>query len=883
MRKALSVIITIISALAASSLPAAAQLAPGQWSFPPAFEGGRTTSVYPIGDKVYFLSGINIFCYNPTTKESVAYTADNRLNGVRATALFGDTSAKRLIVVYDDANIDIINSDGSVTGMSAIRDAQIAGTREIRDIVFIGSKAFIATDFGMVVVNCDTGRVTESGQYRGGSDGNISGGPVSMTVAGDRLITLFDGGHLYSSSPSDTSHSYRETDKFTYLGTVTNNNGSATVPITRIYPVGSDFIAAESATASTSRLVHKIELPWGPSGQLVDTPISGYFITKKADPWHDGDALYLLLTSSFFCRIDNSGNQSIVATLPESLSRITCINSTDDTRSSWFATPEGLMHYDLTQKPPTLLDGPHRPAVRSVFNVSRMVPNAAGDGIIIFTRSNSDGAVSAAGSIAEPLQNENFSSFFGYGYYTPGFMDLVSDGDVTDFTPTASDDLLPVTDTYYHNFAIATRERYGDILASPTGVAQNPADPQQTWIATGVEGLFRVQNGVADAAYAGTSGTAAYTPKVDNVPAVGYYGQRMYDCKFDSAGNLWLLLSNSGRPSKTGPQLIMLPAAKLSLPSSSISKSDWLSQRSDGSYLIPDDFDCDVEGSLVMLPKSKCIAVLGKYTAENLYIYRYGSNPADINSSSGVNLSTVYDQDGNAISLQFVTAAAEDSKGQLVVCSLNGIFVISSPATFDPSRDRVRRLKVNNNDGTGTASYLLNGVNVSAIDFDSAGRMWVSTEGSGVSVISSDYDEVEEQFTADNSSLPSNYVSTIALDPLTNKVYVGGTWGLGVYASEQSPGKDDYDEVRVYPNPVRPGFNGSVTVDGLMNSSLVKVVDTMGNLVYSGPSLGGTFRWNLRDINGSPVKSGVYYICPSQSDDDSGPAGKVAAKLLVIR
>lgn len=195
----------------------------------------------------------------------------------------------------------------------------------------------------------------------------------------------------------------------------------------------------------------------------------------------------------------------------------------------------------------------------------------------------------------------------------------------------------------------------------------------------------------------------------------------------------------------------------------------------------------------------------------------------------------------------------------------------------------MRRFKVNNDDGTGTASYLLNGVNISAIEFDSAGRMWVSTEGSGISVINEDYNEIIEQFNTDNSPLPSNYVSALALDPLTNKVYTGGAWGLGVYASEQSPGHEDYDDVRVYPNPVRPEFSGQVTVDGLMNASLVKIVDAMGNLVYSGPSLGGTFRWNLRDIAGAPVRSGVYYICPSQSDDDSGPKGKVAAKLLVIR
>ncbi|MCM1336556.1 MAG: hypothetical protein NC187_05970 [Candidatus Amulumruptor caecigallinarius] len=881
MRKALSVIAFIITALAAG-LSSRAQLVTGQWAFPPAFEGGRTTAIHPVGDKIYYLSGINIFTYNPSTQETVALTPDAQLSGVRATGLFGDPDSRYLIVVYDDANLDVINPDGSVTAVSAIRDAQIAGTREIRDIAFIGSKAYISTDFGLVVLNCDTGRVAESGQYRGGADGNVNGGPLSLVKAGDRLMALFTGGHLYSSEPADPAHSYRETDKFTYVGRIAADNGAS--PATRIYRVGADVIAAESATASGARRIHKVELPWGYTGKMVDSVIPGNYLRKNVDPWFDTDMLYLPLSSSLIARFNEGGGWGAAGNYPESLTRFSTISSTDALRHTWIATPDGILHYDLSQKPPVLLEGAHRPDVRSVVNVSRMTPNAARDAIIIYTRANSEGVLSGSGAMAEPLQLESMGGFWAYGSYTPCFIDIVADGNVSDFTPSASDDLMAVSRVVYQATTADTRNRYGDVITAPLGVAQNPLDPDQMWVATNTEGLFRIRGRVAEAVFAGTSDAVSYKPTVDNLPATGAYGQRIQDVCFDSAGNLWVLLSNAAPgDSKVGPQLMMLPAAKVSLPAASISKSDWLTTRSDGSYLLPASFNCDVDGFLRMLPRSNCIAVGGKYTIDNFYIYRYGSNPSDVNASGGVGFSNVYDQDGNVINMQLVTAAAEDPNGQLIIASRNGFFAIPNPATFDPARDRVRRFKVNNNDGTGTASYLLNNVAVSSIDFDSAGRMWVSTEGSGVSVISPEYDEIVEQFTTDNSPLPSNYVSALALDPLTNKVYVGGAWGMGVYASEQSPGHDDFDDVRVYPNPVRPGYNGMVTVDGLMNASLVKVVDAMGNLVHSGTSLGGTFRWNLRDLGGAPVKSGVYYICPSQTADDSGPKGKVAAKLLVIR
>lgn len=881
MRKALSVIITIISALAAT-LPAGAQLAPGEWSFPPAFEGGRTTAIHLIGDKVYFLSGINIFSYNPSTRESVALTADARLSGVKAVNLFGDPDGKRLIVVYDDANMDVIKPDGSIIPVSVIRDTQITGTREIRDIAFIGPKAYIATDFGMVVLNCDTGRVIESGQYRGGADGHINGGPLSLTVSGDRLMALFNGGHLYSSLPGDASQSYRDTAKFTAVGVVSDNINGTECPASEIHTVSENILVGVIVSPTDENRLYKVALPWGAEGRFYVLNYGGRKVSTT-DIWTDSGVLHIPMNDSRVGVITDAGIR-VVSKLPEAVTRYRAITSTKSDKSTWIATPEGLHHYDLTQTPPAKLDDIYRPAARSVVNVSRMTRNANDDGIIAYTRSNSDGQLSGAGSVAEPLQKEMRKSAWGYGDYVPGFIDLVIDGSALDFTPTAADADLPVHSKYPQGSVKAVRNRYGDVIPSILGVAQNPADPSQTWISSDTEGLFRVSGGKVNASFAGSEDPTPNKFAVDNIPIVGYYGQHVYDVRFDPAGNLWVLASNGIKSgNRKGAQLMMLPAAMVSLPAGAVKKEDWITKRANGTYLLPESFVDDVEGHLEMLTRSNCIAVVGKFSAQGLYIYRYGSNPSDVNSSGGINLTTVYDQDGNSIDVQYVTAVAEDPKGQLVVSSHLGFYVIPSPATFDPTRDRVRRLKVNNNDGTGTASYLLNGVTVSAIDFDSAGRMWVSTEGSGVSVISADYDEVEEQFNTDNSPLPTNYVSALALDPLTNKVYVGGAWGLGVYASEQSPGREDYDEVRVYPNPVRPGFNGQVTVDGLMNASLVKVVDAMGNLVHSGPSLGGTFRWNLRDMGGAPVKSGVYYICPSQSDDDSGPKGKVAAKLLVIR
>lgn len=150
------------------------------------------------------------------------------------------------------------------------------------------------------------------------------------------------------------------------------------------------------------------------------------------------------------------------------MKRYRAITSSRDGASAWFATPEGLHHYDLTQKPPLQLEGVHRPAARSVINVSRFERTSAGDGIIAYTRANSDGPISGSGAVSEPLQLEKRGAWTGYGLYTPGFFDLVTDGQATDITPMVADAMLPVSSVIPQATTRETRARYGDVVNAPS-------------------------------------------------------------------------------------------------------------------------------------------------------------------------------------------------------------------------------------------------------------------------------------------------------------------------------------------------------------------------------------------------------------------------------
>ena len=84
------------------------------------------------------------------------------------------------------------------------------------------------------------------------------------------------------------------------------------------------------------------------------------------------------------------------------------------------------------------------------------------------------------------------------------------------------------------------------------------------------------------------------------------------------------------------------------------------------------------------------------------------------------------------------------------------------------------------------------------------------------------------------------------------------------------------NNVYAYPNPVRPGYTGIITVVGLSFDADVKIVTSNGVLVAQGRSNGGTFTWDGCDTKGRRVASGVYMVETATSSGGKGTVCKIA-------
>lgn len=224
-----------------------------------------------------------------------------------------------------------------------------------------------------------------------------------------------------------------------------------------------------------------------------------------------------------------------------------------------------------------------------------------------------------------------------------------------------------------------------------------------------------------------------------------------------------------------------------------------------------------------------------------------------------------------------IYSIAEDNEGAIWIGTTKGVAVYSNPyRIWDSNNFYAIQPSLDLNDGL--YHPLLETETVTAIAVDGANRKWLGTQNSGVYLVSENGDEEILHFTAENSPLFSNSITSIAINQDNGEVFIGTDEGLISYMGDATGGKDSYADVYVYPNPVRETYDGPVTVTGLKENSDVKITDIAGNLVFKTTSLGGQAVWDGRNLNGHRVRTGVYLVlCNDELGEET-----IITKLLFI-
>lgn len=235
------------------------------------------------------------------------------------------------------------------------------------------------------------------------------------------------------------------------------------------------------------------------------------------------------------------------------------------------------------------------------------------------------------------------------------------------------------------------------------------------------------------------------------------------------------------------------------------------------------------------------------------------------------------DSDKGNLPTTDVRAIAIDTRNQLWIGTARGLRVLSNVNSF-LNEDQMKAYPIIILEDN-LAQELFYEQFITDIVVDGANNKWVGTADSGVFLVSYDGQETKYHFTKDNSPLPSNTINDIAINSETGEVFFATDKGMVSFKGTSTAANENLESVYVYPNPVRPEFQGNVKITGLLDKANVKITDIQGNLVHETTSEGGTIEWDTTAFGKYKVASGVYMIFVSALD---GIETKVK-KVMIIR
>jgi sugar lactone lactonase YvrE len=239
----------------------------------------------------------------------------------------------------------------------------------------------------------------------------------------------------------------------------------------------------------------------------------------------------------------------------------------------------------------------------------------------------------------------------------------------------------------------------------------------------------------------------------------------------------------------------------------------------------------------------------------------------------------LFNSNNSALTVNDITAIETDEDGAVWVGTTSGpvLFDCGSFA-FDQNCQGIRLIV----EERGIAGELLGEENIRAIAIDGGNRKWFGTNN-GVFVQSADAETQVAHFDQKNSPLFDNGIVDIAIDALDGEVFIATNKGIISVRGEATVGNRFHNSnISVFPNPVRPQYDGPIAIKGLAQNANVKITDIQGKLVFETRAIGGQAIWYGEDLEGRKINSGVYLVFSTALENFSNPDGAIT-KIMFIR
>ncbi len=153
-------IIFTLTALLFYSFNAYSQI--GKWSAYPAYR--NITEIEKAENTLYVLASGGLYAYNKADQSVQTFDKTNALSDTQINHIAWCKAAKRLVIVYQNQNIDLLRTDGEVTNVSDYYRKNMMEDKTIYDLTIDGIYAYLSTGFGIIKLNVRNAEISETYQ-----------------------------------------------------------------------------------------------------------------------------------------------------------------------------------------------------------------------------------------------------------------------------------------------------------------------------------------------------------------------------------------------------------------------------------------------------------------------------------------------------------------------------------------------------------------------------------------------------------------------------------------------------------------------------------------------------------------------------------------------
>lgn len=742
-------------------------------------------NVVKLGDQLYGLSAGSLFTVD---RETGLVSNVTKLDGLSASGInqiAKNESLNKVIITYQDGEIDIIDANGNIHPIMDLYLKQMSGSKVVNDVCVYKEKAYLAMNWGILVVNMQKAEIEDT-YYIGNESSEVN--VKYICTVGEKVYAMTDSG-LYCANMRDNLVDYA------YWNTIDMPTGNTVSGMRELS--GMLFLVIDGQLWKLQK------------DNWVQIPL------RKLRGLHKtGDNLWLLPVKP-----DGIGRLPKTGTLEWFVEDMVCHCIAEDGNQYWIGTEEdGLVKYNITSKARESYY-PEGPCSNFAYKL-----RFAGDRLYMLP----------GGRWADRYKRKG--------------------------------DIMIYEDEVWRNIRNSDLVRMNNKnqVLDLMNIAQDPKDEKHYFVTSYGTGLYEMYEDSIINTYLPSN-----SPLMSADEKKPTQFTRTDAITYDKEGNLWLL--NVGGGDIKNIQVIT-------------SEGKWSAYqvRNRGQAI-----EMHTPGQIMIdqrNPNWKWIPLLRYNTG--LILLNDNGTPTNEKDDTVTYRTEWIDQNNNILRPITIHTIAQDKNNVIWIGTDDGILAIPQTIDFTKSKSCIR-VVIPRNDGTNLGDYLLDNEQINDIQVDGANRLWVATANSGVYLLTPNmedvahpnyYVETECHFTTENSILPSNEVLSIAIQRKTGEIFFATGGGLVSYMSDATEPEADYKNIYVYPNPVRPEYDGYITFSGLMDDTELRIVDGSGSLVRKIESNGGTATWDGKDAAGRRVASGVYTaICNTKSGKAHG-----TTKVLVM-